>query len=339
MKVTQTNLRDFLGASGTCFAIPVYQRVYAWTHRQLDDWWVDMQQAGQSGKDHFIGMLYCKVENRGDVRQLNIIDGQQRLSTTSIMLAALRDHLATCDVEKNRISPDEIDQRYLRLPGADAPATKLAMSRADTPTMNHMVVGSPAPDEEDGSRYMTEAYDYFRARMHEEGFDPDMLMRGLEHMSVVMVQLEEDDRPQDIFESLNAKGMSLTTLDLMRNLLLMGFSDEERRRLNREYWRPIEELYASDHDSRYLMGAIRWWLGARHPEDGFDDAEAYGILKSKMADADAREKEMTMKSLLERCAWFRKRLDSKYGDELRRLCDDWATDRPQIGFGRKAFGD
>ena len=117
MRVHQEALRDFLGKPAIQLVIPVYQRVYAWSQRQCDDLWSDIMRAGRTGASHFMGTVLYAIEpgtdRTGEAGQrLDVIDGQQRLATITLLLCALRDWLAEGDTASN-IDAQAIDQRYL----------------------------------------------------------------------------------------------------------------------------------------------------------------------------------------------------------------------------------
>lgn len=87
-------------------------------------------------------------------------------------------------------------------------------------------------------------------------------------LTVISAEMEEDDRPQLVFESLNSKGRPLTTADLVRNLLLANVGLEEQSRLYERYWAPIESLFAGDLDSAQFTAALRAWVAIKAPRTG-----------------------------------------------------------------------
>lgn len=292
MRVHQEALRDFLGKPAIQLVIPVYQRVYAWSQRQCDDLWSDIMRAGRTGASRFMGTVLYAIEPGTDRigeagQRLDVIDGQQRLATITLLLCALRDWLAEGDTASN-IDAQAIDQRYLHASGPDR-TPKLLLSRTDQPTLAALIDRTPLPADDDASPNVASNYERFRTKMA-NGFDSDdaeALWHGLGLLLMVGAQMDDQDRPQLVFESLNSKGMPLTTADLVRNLLLVGVSYAEQARLYEQYWAPIEDLLgaadtgeegaeggagtnarteaeASSSDAA-LVAALHGWLALRAP--------------------------------------------------------------------------
>lgn len=173
-------LLDVLGTPNTQLVIPVYQRVYAWTEAQCNTLWEDVLQAGRTGSPHFAGTILYNVEESG-ARRMDVVDGQQRLATVSLMIAALRDYLAGEGKRLSGMGPDELSRRYLEAPAAGvaggASATpaagdaltfstcKLVLSRFDRETMSAVVYGAELPCEDELSKNVLANYQMFRDRM------------------------------------------------------------------------------------------------------------------------------------------------------------------------------
>ncbi|MBQ9954300.1 MAG: DUF262 domain-containing protein [Eggerthellaceae bacterium] len=285
MFTKQESLLDILGMRNAQLVIPVYQRVYAWSERQCTTLWNDVMRAGQTSSTHFMGtVLYVEEACEDDVRRIDVIDGQQRLATLTLLIAALRDHLQETGFSLDGIDAAELDRRYLRLNDApakesaehdgaqagehDAPC-KLLLSRADRATYAAIVSKSPLPEEEDElSQNVVANYRMFReflAQADTRNAAQD-LWKGLTLLVVISATLTEGDRPQLVFESLNSKGMPLATSDLIRNLLLIGIGLDEQERLYGQYWAPIEAVFADDLDSSQFTAALRGWLAIKAPE-------------------------------------------------------------------------
>lgn len=263
-------LLDVLGTPNTQLVIPVYQRVYAWTEAQCNTLWEDVLQAGRTGSPHFVGTILYSVEE-GDARNMDVVDGQQRLATVSLLIAALRDYLAGEGKRLSDMGPGDLSRRYLEASVADGALTfstcKLVLSRFDRETMSAVVHGTELPCEERLSKNVLSNYQMFRDRM--DGLrDVGALWRGLSLLTVISAAMEEGDRPQLVFESLNSKGRPLTTADLVRNLLLANVGLEEQARLYERYWAPIEALFAGDLDSTQFAAALRAWVAIKAPKAG-----------------------------------------------------------------------
>lgn len=246
MKATEARLLDFLKKSGQ-FIIPIYQRPYSWTQKQCAQLWSDIVRTGSSDNilGHFVGSIVYIEKGLfavTSVPELLVIDGQQRLTTISLILAALAESLGSQDLfdgmnsRKLRnyylLNPDENDDLHY----------KLLLSQNDRATLLSIVEGRRAP--ENPSVRVSENYQYFRSMI--EG-NPDQwatVYRGLTKLLVVDISLDRQlDNPQLIFESLNSTGLDLSQADLIRNYVLMGLEPAQQTRLYNEYWRPMEESF------------------------------------------------------------------------------------------------
>lgn len=306
MQTEKTRMLDLLGMPDTRFVIPAYQRLYSWQKRQCRELWLDLHRAARADASHFIGTLLYSHEDPDPAgyTRLAIIDGQQRLTTLTLLLEALRRHLGAHPGAVEGIDSAALETRYLRVgDGADAPC-KLVLSRNDGPTLQAVLDGTPLP--ENASENVQANLAFFQSLMNENGFDAAELWRGIEKLFVISAEVGKDDNAQLIFESLNSKGKPLTTADLVRNYLLLAESHEEQTRLYDEYWDPIEGMFQPDPGSLRLDNAIQGWLSVRFRKvraRGRD--EVYSVFKQYVED----EFTGTTESLLH---------------ELRNFCMIWA---------------
>ena len=306
MQTRNDTLLDLLGAPDTRFVIPAYQRQYSWEQRQCRELWLDLHRAARAEAPHFLGtVLYAhEADDVQGRKQLAVVDGQQRLTTLTLVLAALVRHLR----EQGATLPDAdaaaIEARYLRTgPQADAPG-KLVLSRGDRDTLLAVAGGTPLP--EDASPAIVRNLGFFQDLMQEDGFDAATLWHGIKRLMVIDAVVDGTDDAQLIFESLNSKGMPLTTADLVRNYLLIAMSHDEQARLYDEYWSPIEGMFAPDPGSLRLDNAIQGWLSVRFREvRAKGPGEVYSVFKQYVED----EFDGTAESLL---------------GELRNFCLVWA---------------
>ncbi|MDD5893021.1 MAG: DUF262 domain-containing protein, partial [Coriobacteriaceae bacterium] len=258
MKATQTRLIEFVSQPDTRFSIPVFQRAYVWDGKDCDTLWHDVITAGQNDAEHFIGtILYLQDEQAAQQARaagveaapqvLDVIDGQQRLTTVTLMLAALRNTLVQ-EAGPDEATARKIEAKYLRVNGD----YRLALSEYDRQTLFDIVDGItpplPVKDEDagadafedyEGSVAVAANYHYFASKMAADGFDAQTLLRGLENLVIISAELEEGDAAQQVFESLNAKGMPLTTGDLVKNCLMADVPFAMQSRFFSEYWKPI----------------------------------------------------------------------------------------------------
>lgn len=233
------------------FVIPVFQRDYSWTPEQCEQLWTDVLRAGDTdaGSPHFMGSIVYVSAGlpAAAFSSWMVIDGQQRLTTLTLLLIALRDHIYNTDWVGDEDSPTEakIDEYFLknRLE-LGSKRYKLALRGHDDATLTLLVAGE-YPEGPASSQPIMDAYDWFMERLRTES-DPDLIdrvYRGIGMLEIVEVTLDHSDHPQLVFESLNSTGVDLTESDLIRNYILMNLSEAEQTRLYEKYWSKIEHLF------------------------------------------------------------------------------------------------
>lgn len=343
MLTKQEMFLDFLGAPDTQLIIPVYQRVYAWNDRQCDDLWADICRVGRTESTHFVGtVLYATEEGTQQAeKRLDLIDGQQRTATVTLLLTALRDYLRDSGTALEGIDAAGITKRYLHTSGAEE-ACKLVLSRVDRDTMTAVMEGTTLPEEDDLSANVLTNYQHFRSKMDENftAEDADVLWRGLQQLLVIAAELDGEDRPQLIFESLNSKGMALTTADLVRNLLLVNASFEEQTRLYEKYWAPIESMFGEDPASQRLNAALHGWLAITAPKLRVKSKdEVYAAFKIYLEDIHKGTLEELLRGLKGFCETFAAKSQSSRVSHAQAHAN-WANGKVEgIISEKKLFGD
>lgn len=236
----------------TQFVIPVFQRDYSWSEANCDQLWQDVVRiaSGPADRGHFLGsFVYVSTgdTSAGFTRWL-LIDGQQRLTTLTLLLTALRDHIADSNWSGSENSPTakRLDAYFLKNVQEEGERLhKLILRRHDQATLRALVdrVELPTPV----SSRIQDNYEFFRERLR--GVDPDTVYQGIGRVVVVDVTLDHGiDDPQLIFESLNSTGVDLSQSDLIRNFILMRLPEKEQTRLYETFWSRIENLFrGSEH--------------------------------------------------------------------------------------------
>ena len=228
------------------FTIPVFQRDYSWTRDQCSQMWNDIMRTGSvNAGEHFMGSFVYVVEDAASTfMNLVVIDGQQRLTTLTLLLIALRDHIQEINWKgSGDDSPtrDKIDAYYIRnTHESDGKIYKLALRRHDDATLRALVVGEDMSEVSNPSELIIDNYKHFRKLLNKPTVTPDKVYRGLGRLQIVDVRLDHTDNPQLVFESLNSTGVRLSQSDLIRNYLLMGLPSNEQDRLYEDYWRKLE---------------------------------------------------------------------------------------------------
>jgi len=234
--------------NGTCqFVIPVFQRDYSWTEAQCEQLWNDILAVAslESTGGHFLGsIVYVPTgASSAGFTQWLLIDGQQRVTTLILLLAALRDYINETNWSggEDDPTPKKIDAYFLKnIQEEGERQHKLVLRRHDQATLQALVDCSELPKQP--SDRIIENYEYFRDKIREE--DPAHVYRGIGRLVIVDVTLDRNsDDPQLIFESLNSTGVNLSESDLIRNFLLMRLPEAEQTLLYNNYWSKIEELF------------------------------------------------------------------------------------------------
>ena len=247
------------------FVVPVFQRDYSWTEMHCEQLWQDILRIADvpSERGHFLGSLvYVSTgDSAASFTRWLLIDGQQRLTTLTLLLIALRDHIVATDWTGSEDGPTakRIEAYFLKNVQEEGTREhKLVLRRHDHVSLSALLDGHELPDQI--SDRIRENYELFRERL--EDVDPEMVYRGISRLIVVDVTLERGtDDPQLIFESLNSTGLDLSQSDLIRNFILMSLPESEQTRLYSSYWSRIETLF---RDSEKTFDAfIRDFLALR----------------------------------------------------------------------------
>ncbi len=243
MKATEAKLLAFLQKSPQ-FVIPIYQRTYSWTDKQCRQLWDDNLRAGSSDTIavHFIGSIVYVEQGLSQVTHqapLLVIDGQQRLTTVSLLIEALARALGDSE-PVDGFSAAKLRHYYLSNPLESGDRDfKLLLSQTDNASLKAVIKNTEQPKEP--SLRVTQTFDLFTALLAGQKGDLAPICRGLAKLVVVDIALSRDqDNPQLIFESMNSTGKELSQADLIRNFVLMGLEPGLQTRLYEDFWRPME---------------------------------------------------------------------------------------------------
>ena len=241
------------------FIIPVFQRDYSWGTKHCLQLWQDIVRVGsnKNAKAHFVGsVVYVEAEETSaSVTRWLLIDGQQRLTTVTLLLAALRNRMqGDNDADGEATSqdlptPEAIEDLYLvNCHVRGDRRFKLHLRRADHETLSALVEGKALPAA--ASERVAENFEFFQEQLNDA--DLAQIFRGIRKLVAVDVHLTRgQDDPQMIFESLNSTGLDLTQADLIRNFVLMRQDEELQTRLYENYWRPIEAAFGPKYRTEF----------------------------------------------------------------------------------------
>lgn len=245
------------------YVIPVYQRKYSWNaDEQCARLWKDIvNMVKQKKQHHFVGSIVNVAETNSPMglNKYLIIDGQQRMTTLSLLMIALRDYLIATG--KDADADTSITNMILKNPNRKGEqAYKMLLTDTDRDVMIKLIDKFPIKENEDSKIYQN--YLYFKDRVAEGVLTPQEIYESIAKLLIVSITLDKSqgDEPQLIFESLNSTGMDLSKSDLIRNFILMGLDNEEQISLYKNYWKPLEDFFPSEGRSDKMDRFFRDYL-------------------------------------------------------------------------------
>jgi len=258
MKAEDVRLTELLEGPKQ-FIVPVFQRDYSWGTKHCLQLWKDILRVGsdENAKAHFVGSIVyvAAEENSAKITRWLLIDGQQRLTTITLLLTALRNRLPAIDANPQVSTDDglptrpELEDYYLcNTHGKGDRRQKLSLRRADQNTLVALLDSKELP--KDRSERIRENYEFFDEQL--ASADLDLVYRGIKKLVAVDVSLARgQDDPQMIFESLNSTGLDLTQADLIRNFVLMRQDEEVQTQLYNDYWQPVEIAFGARYRNEF----------------------------------------------------------------------------------------
>lgn len=269
MKATEAKFLEFLKKSPQ-FLIPIYQRTYSWTERECRQLWDDILRTGQNDdvSAHFVGSIVYVEKGLYQVispSPLLVIDGQQRLTTVTLLIEALARGLGENE-PIDGFSARKLRNYYLLNPLEDGDRRfKLVLSQTDKASLMALLEQNPRP--RNFSLRVEENFRLFTEWIGEAKDDLQALCKGLAKLVIVDISLNRDqDNPQLIFESLNSTGRELSQADLIRNFILMGLEPHLQTRLYEQYWRPTEVDFGQEAYTTHFDGFMRHYLTVKTGE-------------------------------------------------------------------------
>ena len=284
MKGNSKPLLKYMEGSDTRFIIPVYQRNYDWKKENCKQLLDDLVKVVIEGRpSHFFGSIVSSTEGSDNI----IIDGQQRLTTVSILLLALtnlvREGKVACDAPylADKITNDYLVDQWQ----PEEKKIKLKPVKNDLKAFNRLF------GEEDDyvlDSKVTQNYLFFREQIAATGIKADELFQAIRRLVVIDIALEDGDNAQLIFESLNSTGLDLSEADKVRNYVLMGLPRKTQEHYYEKYWNPIEEYTdyeVSEFIRQYLTFRTAKWPNIGKVYPAFKDyAERQQSMEGLLAD-------------------------------------------------------
>lgn len=261
MDARKGNIYEILNGNKQ-FLIPVYQRYYSWDLEQCRRLWndiVEMQKKGKVG--HFVGSIVNIAEQAmpTGVQKYMIIDGQQRMTTLTLLLLALRDY-AIKNPEDQTINARRIDNMLLKNEyEVGDERYKLLLTETDRDILMKLV--DEKPIAEDTKSKLLDNYRFFVGKIADKELPPAEIYESIGKLQIVNITLDRTvDDAQAIFESLNSTGKELSESDLIRNYVLMGLEPAEQTYVYEHLWRPMELLFVYETQGSIMDRFFRDYL-------------------------------------------------------------------------------
>lgn len=262
MKAKEAKLLNFLHTAPQ-LVIPIYQRLYSWSLKECEQLWDDIIRCGrdEDNQGHFIGSVVYIENGLYSVTSqspLLIIDGQQRITTVSLLIAALAEAVGDLELIEG-FNQAQLRGFYLTNPLLSGEKRyKLILSLTDNETLRAIIDGKPLPVT--SSLRVKENFDFFREKLRDKAL-LETVCKGLGKLIVVDISLQRgNDNPQLIFESMNSTGKKLSQADLIRNYILMGLETERQTSLYNDHWRRMELLFGQEAYSEQFDAFMRHYL-------------------------------------------------------------------------------
>lgn len=258
MKGSEAKMIEYMEGAGKRYVIPVYQRKYDWKEDNCRQLYEDLKKIVRDSRDsHFFGSIVSSVIGNGASTEYHIIDGQQRLTTVSLLLLAIRNLIRQKKIiaQEDRLD-DQINDRFLVSPWAkEDDKIKLRPVKSDREALAKLF---GEEEDYDPTSNLTLNYRFFCDQILKEEVPVDDLYAAIGKLEIISITLDQQDNAQLIFESLNSTGLALTEGDKIRNFILMGQPPKAQNRLYDTYWTTIERCTGND-----VSGFVRDYLSVK----------------------------------------------------------------------------
>jgi len=284
------------------FIIPIFQRTYSWELSHCELLWNDIVRVGSHTDldSHFIGsaVYIPEQETSAAITRWLVIDGQQRLTTITLLLLAFMRRLKS-EKLSSPISVEEIDDYYLcNRHGKGDQHYKMLLTKTDKETLIALLDDKALPEKP--SQRIKDNFTFFTQKIATA--DLDVVYAGIQKLMIVDVRLQQGiDNPQMIFESMNSTGKALTQADLIRNFVLMGQPHERQTALYNDYWRRMEDLFGAESYNSHFDEFMRFFLVIHMGNYRIKKDEVYAEFKAHSRKFATEE---LLKSLLEFAGYY-----------------------------------
>lgn len=312
MKGSETKLVSYMQGSDKRFIIPVYQRNYDWRIENCKQLFDDLITVIRKQRNsHFFGSI-VSVHNDGSYNEFLVIDGQQRLTTISLLLLAMYNLMkANIVVPAQGNLADKIYKTYLIDEWQeDETRIKLKPVKNDKNAFDSLF--KEASDYVQESN-LTVNYNYFYSRIQKEEISIDELYTAITRLEIINITLNQEDNPQLIFESLNSTGVALSEGDKIRNFILMGLPAKLQNDYYEKYWNKIEICTRYD-----VSSFVRDYLSVK--QQAIPSMNRVYVTFKAYVDDKGCETEPLLKELLDYAQWYEVLLKGSIPDKQLKAC-------------------
>lgn len=262
MNAKESYIYRFLDGADKKFIIPVYQRPYSWKKSDCELLLSDLLAVYEKNyASHFFGSIVYVANNVGGCNEYIIIDGQQRITTVSLLLLAIRNYIQDTNIEIG-INPKKITNAYLTDEYAnDSKKLKLKLVQGDDAAYDRLIEGGDIIE----NNAVTVNYMFFYNELIKmDNNKIKGLYDSVMKLMIVNISLDptQGDDPQLIFESLNSTGQDLDEADKIRNYVLMNMSVADQERFYHNYWEVLEQKVSRNDINKF----IRYYLATKNNE-------------------------------------------------------------------------
>lgn len=280
MEAKKIRILDFIGKGKKTFNIPVYQRNYDWQEENCKKLFTDIENIIKHNEEieHFLGtVVYVLTKIERDYEEYVLIDGQQRITSISLLLKALHEKIISEDTKEsiweqyliNKKSPDNIRIRLKPIESDSVSYKQLIDNNDDSSNSN-----------------VCRNYKIFKELLENSHYSAEQIYSALYKIELVTIKLEKDkksENPQLIFESLNSTGLSLTQADLIRNYLLMNSEYEKQTVLYKNFWLKIEIELTNKKISDFIRDFLTMKTGKiANKNKVYDDFKEYMRIQKEL---------------------------------------------------------
>ena len=307
MKGSAAKIIEYLEGASKRYIIPVYQRKYEWKQNNCRQLYNDLKKIiHEKRQRYFLGSIVSSVIGNGNLVEYHIIDGQQRITTLTLLLLAIRNLINQGKLQDNAEQlGEQINQRFLISPWAsEDDKIKLRPVKSDTEPLRKLFCASP--EDYDNASKLTANYNFFCEQLLRQEVSPKEIYEAICKLEIISITLEKDDNPQLIFESLNSTGLALTEGDKIRNYVLMGQPPKKQKFLYETYWIAIEKCTGNE-----LSNFIRDYLSVK--QQAVPNLNSVYITFKVYSEKSGLEIEKLLEDLLRYARFYEKFLTCKSG--------------------------